>query len=96
MLPIQTKQSKKALMIQFELEEQEIKILQLLLQRGAMNPSSIAAELWLLPGEAMSLLQSLADNGFVLMRGDSNSPDKMLVALTTKARSYLQPFNKSI
>ena len=76
-------------MIQFELEEQEIKILQLLFQRGAMNPSSIAAELWILPGEAMSILQSLADNGFVLMRGDSKSHDGMLVALTAKARTYL-------
>lgn len=77
-------------MIHFELEENEIKILYLLTQRGAMSPSQVAAEMWMLPGEALTLLQSLADENFVIMRSDSNSSDGMLVAPTAKARSFVK------
>lgn len=77
-------------MIHFELEENEIKILYLLTQHGAMSPSQVAAEMWLLPGETMTMLNSLVEENFVIMRSDKNSSDGMLVAPTAKARSFVK------
>jgi DNA-binding MarR family transcriptional regulator len=76
-------------MIRFELEEKEQIVLKTLANRGAMSPSQVAAETWILPGETLSVLKTLSGAGFVLMRNDSNSPDGLLVAITTEARTYL-------
>lgn len=76
-------------MKRFELEEEERKVLQTLAKRGAMSPSEVAAETWTLPGKTLSVLQELSSAGFVLLRDDTNSPDGMLVAITSQARLYL-------
>lgn len=76
-------------MKRFELEEEERKVLQTLAKRGAMSPSEVAAETWTLPGKTLSVLRELSSAGFVLLRDDTNSPDGMLVAITTEARVYL-------
>jgi len=76
-------------MIRYELEEKEQKVLKTLAQRGAMSPSEVSAETWILPGETLALLKNLSTAGLVLMREDSKSPDGMLVAMTNEARDYL-------
>ncbi len=76
-------------MKRFELEEEERKALQTLARRGAMSPSEVAAETWTLPGKTLSVLRELSSAGFVHLRNDTNSPDGMLVAITSQARVYL-------
>lgn len=76
-------------MIRFELEEKEQQVLRVLSKRGAMSPSQVAAETWILPAETLSVLKTLSGAGFVLMRNDTNSPDGMVVAITREARTYL-------
>lgn len=76
-------------MKRFQLNEQEEKVLSTLTLHGAMSPSQVAAQTWMLPGETRSMLQELAGAGFVLLREDTNSPDGWLVAITTEAREYL-------
>ncbi|MCA9971559.1 MAG: hypothetical protein KC425_15150 [Anaerolineales bacterium] len=76
-------------MRRFQLEENERKILETLAHRGAMSPSQVSAETWMMPGETLTLLRGLSNEGLVLMRGDTNSPDGMLVAITTAARSFI-------
>lgn len=76
-------------MIRFELEEKEKIVLKALSQWGAMSPSQVSAETWILPRETLSLLKTLSNAGFVLLRHDTNSPDGMLAALTREARTYL-------
>lgn len=76
-------------MIRFELEEKERIVLSTLAKRGAMSPSQVAAETWILPGETISVLKTLSSAGFVLLREDTGSPDGMLVAITREARSYI-------
>lgn len=76
-------------MIRFELSEQERKVLQTLEKRGAMSPSQVSAETWLLPGETLNVLKNLSGVGMVLLRNDSNSPDGQMVAITGEARSFL-------
>lgn len=76
-------------MKRFELEEKERKVLMTLAEHGAMSPSEVAAETWTLPGETLNVLKSLSSAGFVLLRNDTNSPDGMLVAITTEARIYI-------
>lgn len=72
-----------------ELDEKETKVLSALSNRGAMSPSQVAAETWLLPAEMKTVLSELIDAGYVLMREDSNSPDGWLIAITTQAPSFL-------
>jgi hypothetical protein len=69
-----------------EIKENKTKILNLLTQRGAMGPSQVAAELWLLPDQAMTLLRSMAEDNLVILRSDKNSIDGMVVAPTVRAR----------
>ncbi len=76
-------------MKRYELEDKEKKVLNTLAQRGAMSPSQVSAETWLMPGEALSVLKDLSSEGLVLMRNDTNSPDGMLVAITTEARTFI-------
>lgn len=76
-------------MKQFQLDENEQKVLTTLAQRGAMSPSQVAAETWILPGDMKSVIKELTDAGFVLMREDTNSPDGMLITITTEARYFL-------
>jgi sugar-specific transcriptional regulator TrmB len=76
-------------MKRFELEEEERKVLLTLAKRGAMSPSEVAAETWTLPGKTLSVLRELSSAGFVHLRNDTNSPDGMLVAITSQARVYL-------
>ncbi|MEZ4594525.1 MAG: hypothetical protein R3D55_25775 [Chloroflexota bacterium] len=76
-------------MKRFELEEEERKLLQTLAKRGAMSPSEVAAETWTMPGKTLAVLRELSSAGFVLLRNDTNSPDGMLVAITSEARTYL-------
>jgi hypothetical protein len=71
------------------LEEEERKVLQTLAKRGAMSPSEVAAETWTLPGKTLTVLRELSSAGFVMLRDDTNSPDGMLVAITSQARLYL-------
>lgn len=76
-------------MRRYELEDKERQVLQTLAQRGAMSPSQVSAETWLMPGETLTVLKQLSKEGFVLMRNDTNSPDGMLVAISTEARSFI-------
>lgn len=76
-------------MKRFELEEEERKVLITLAKRGAMSPSEVAAETWTLPGKTLSVLRELSTAGFVRLRNDTNSPDGMVVAITSEARVYL-------
>ncbi|MBP6472869.1 MAG: hypothetical protein KBE23_03895 [Chloroflexi bacterium] len=76
-------------MKQIQLEDKELKVLQTLEQRGAMSPSQVSASTWLLPGETLTMLESLSSAGLVLLRNDTRSPDGMVVAITQNARSYL-------
>jgi DNA-binding MarR family transcriptional regulator len=76
-------------MKRFQLDEREEKILNTLVNRGAMSPSQVAAETWILPGEMRTTLQDLSDAGFVLLREDTNSPDGWLVTITNDARGFL-------
>ncbi len=69
-----------------EIKENKTKILNLLTQRGAMGPSQVAAELWLLPDQTMTLLKSMTEENLVILRSDKNSIDGMVVAPTMKAR----------
>ncbi|RME01430.1 MAG: hypothetical protein D6816_12310 [Bacteroidetes bacterium] len=80
-------------MVPIEMNENAMKVLRTLSKYGAMSPSKVSAETWILPGETNSLLQSLAAAGFVLIRDDTNSPDGKLVAITTEARTL---FNGSL
>lgn len=76
-------------MKQIQLDDNEQKVLATLAQRGAMSPSQVAAETWILPGEMKTVLQDLTSAGFVLMREDTNSPDGWLITITNEARIYL-------
>lgn len=78
---------------QFELTDNETKVLNTLAGRGAMSPSQVAAETWILPGEMRTMLQEMASAGFVVLREDSNSPDGWLVALTNDARGFVNGSN---
>jgi DNA-binding IclR family transcriptional regulator len=77
------------MMIPPQLEENERKILQALSQNGAMSPSRVSAETWVLPNETLTLLQSLNEAGMVRLRQDSYSPDGMVVTITGQARRFL-------
>jgi DNA-binding MarR family transcriptional regulator len=76
-------------MKRFELEEIERKVLAVLAEKGATTPSQVAAETWTLPGDILVVLKSLSVAGFVVMRGDANSADGMVVAITQEARDYI-------
>ena len=76
-------------MKRFELEEEERKLLITLAKRGAMSPSEVAAETWTLPGKTLATLRDLSSAGFVVLRNDTQSPDGLLVAITSEARVYL-------
>jgi hypothetical protein len=77
-------------MIRFELTDNEQKVLQTLEKRGAMSPSQVSAETWLLPGETNKVLKNLSGVGMVVLRNDSNSPDGQMVAITGEARTFLK------
>lgn len=76
-------------MKRFQLDEKEEKVLNTLAHRGAMSPSQVAAETWILPGDMRAVLQDLSHAGFVLLREDTNSPDGWLVTITNEARGFL-------
>ncbi len=76
-------------MRRFQLDEKEVKILNILANRGTMSPSQVAAETWILPGDMRAVLQDLSSAGFVLLREDTNSPDGWLVTITHEARGFL-------
>lgn len=76
-------------MKRFELDENEEKVLHTLANHGAMSPSQVAAETWILPRDMKIVLEDLSGAGFVLLREDTNSPDGQLVAITAEARTYL-------
>lgn len=80
---------------QFELNDVETKVLNTLASRGAMSPSQVAAETWVLPGDMRVMLQEMASAGFVVLREDSNSPDGWLVAITNNARGYVNGNNNN-
>lgn len=80
-------------MKRFELEDNEKKVLRALAQRGAMTPGQVSASTWMMPGETMSTLRVLSEEGLVLMRQDTKSPDGMLVAITSAARTYINGIN---
>ena len=76
-------------MKKFELDDKEEKVLQTLAQHGAMSPSQVSAQTWMLPGETLTVLKTLSGEGLVLMRDDTTSPDGMLVAITSDARDFV-------
>jgi len=78
---------------QFQLNDNEEKVLAALAGRGAMSPSQVAAETWILPGDMRTMLQEMATAGFVVLREDSNSPDGWLVTLTNDARGFVNGSN---
>jgi DNA-binding MarR family transcriptional regulator len=71
------------------LTDNERKVLRTLARGGAMSPSRVAAETWILPGDTLKLLKGLADVGLVLLRDDPASADGKLVALAAQARDLL-------
>ena len=75
--------------LKLPLEEREQLVLQTLVQRGAMSPSQVSAETWMMPGETLTVLRTLSTEGLVLLRNDTNSPDGMLVAITAAARNIM-------
>ena len=74
---------------QYQLTDNEEKVLTTLAGRGAMSPSQVAAETWILPGDMRTILQGMANAGFVVLREDSNSPDGWLVTITNDARGFV-------
>jgi hypothetical protein len=76
-------------MKRIKLADNERKVLHTLAQHGAMSPGQVSAETWMMPGETLSLLRVMSDEGLVLMRGDTNSPDGMFVAISSEARHYI-------
>jgi DNA-binding MarR family transcriptional regulator len=76
--------------MKIELDDREEKILNTLARRGVMSPSQVSAETWLLPGDTMAVLKSLAEAGLVQMREDGDSADGKLVALTVEAHDFLE------
>lgn len=78
---------------QFELTDRETKVLNTLASRGAMSPSQVAAETWILPGDMRTMLQEMSNAGIVVLREDSNSPDGWLVAITNDARGFVNGSN---
>lgn len=76
-------------MKRFELDERDEKVLSALAQHGAMSPSQVAAETWVLPVDMKTVLHDLSFAGLVVLREDTNSPDGMLVTITNEARYYL-------
>jgi DNA-binding MarR family transcriptional regulator len=76
--------------MKIELDDREQKILNTLARSGVMSPSQVSAETWLLPGDTMAVLKSLAEAGLVQMREDADSADGKLVALTVEAHDFLE------
>jgi DNA-binding IclR family transcriptional regulator len=77
-------------MKRLQLDESEQKVLTTLAQYGgAMSPSRVAAEAWMMPGETLTVLKTLSNAGFVVMRDDRNSPDGLVVVISQEARTYL-------
>ena len=76
--------------MKIELDDREQKILNTLARSGVMSPSQVSAETWLLPGDTMAVLKSLAEAGLVQMREDTDSADGKLVALTVEAHDFLE------
>lgn len=72
-----------------QLSDDERKVLRTLARRGAMSPSLLSVETWLLPGQTLRMLKELADVGMVLLRDDPGSADGQMVAITTQARDLL-------
>lgn len=77
-------------MKRMELADKEIKVLETLAEFGAMSPGQVSAQTWILPGDTQEALRSLSDEGLVLLRDDTQSPDGRLVAITIKARDMMQ------
>jgi len=71
------------------LDENEQKVLDALARSGAVSPSQVSAETWLLPGDTLAALKSLAEAGLVQMRDDADCADGKLVALTSQGRDIL-------
>jgi len=74
---------------QIELNDDERKVLLTLARSGAMSPSQVSADTWILPGDTLTLLKTLADEDLVVMRDDPDTADGKLVALTARARDLL-------
>jgi DNA-binding MarR family transcriptional regulator len=74
---------------QIQLNDDERKVLLTLARSGAMSPSQVSAETWILPGDTLALLKTLADEDLVVMRDDPDTADGKLVALTARARDLL-------
>lgn len=72
-----------------DLNDEERKVLLTLAKGGAMSPSQVSAETWILPGDALKLLKTLVDADLVVMRDDPDTADGKLVALTARARDML-------
>jgi len=72
-----------------QLNDEERKVLRTLARYGAMSPSRLSAETWLLPGQMLKLLRELADVGMVLLRDDPGNADGKMVAITVQARDVL-------
>jgi DNA-binding MarR family transcriptional regulator len=80
--------------MKIELDDKEQKVLNTLARSGVMSPSQVSAETWILPGDTLAVIKSLADAGLVQMRDDADSTDGKLVALTAQARDLLDMGNK--
>lgn len=72
-----------------KLNAQEQQVLQTLSRKGAMQPSQLAAETLIVPGEINTLLASLADVKFVIVR-DDNTPDGKVVILTGDGKNAVE------
>jgi DNA-binding MarR family transcriptional regulator len=72
-----------------QLTDDERKVLRTLARGGAMSPSKVSAETWILPGQALKLLKDLADVGLVVLRDDPGSADGRVVVLSAQARDLL-------
>jgi DNA-binding MarR family transcriptional regulator len=73
---------------QFQLDKDEMLVLQALSRGGALQPSQLAAETLLLPADLNKVLTSLADMRLIIVRPDE-TPDGQVVILTGEGRELV-------
>jgi DNA-binding MarR family transcriptional regulator len=78
----------KLIQPQFDLNKDEVQVLQTLSRHGALQPSQLAAETLLLPADLNQVLDGLADMRLVIVRPDE-TPDGQVVILTGDGREAL-------
>ncbi len=80
----------KMIPTQYDLSEDELKVLKALAEFGAMQPSQLAAETLLLPADLNGVLKNLSDvrMRLIIVRPDE-TPDGQVVILTKEGKEAL-------